>query len=607
LTGHTLATYDDAEGDALARRKRKRPSRQQQSGAYRFLGDQPYTQPDDPLGYDGLVDRLATVVTRSRSSAPFVIGIEGPWGIGKSSVMLKLQQRLEDRGLKTVYYNAWNHEGRRDATEALLKTVLAKLDDDIIKDWARSDRVESVKRWSVALLRLPASFVAARLGVGNAVDKVWDRLEKTVEGANNFSNRFEEAMGKWSSRNPIGNDPGLLVVFVDDLDRCSDRSVVQVLTAIKLYLMVPRCIFVIGYDRMAVDELIFRRIGASEVVKGTMYLEKLVQVPFSIPQANAEAARACLEQSLQEAGVAPLFTGSEEIIINSTDGNPRKMKRFINVFLLRWLEVEAAEAEPPPGLLALLLLLNLHDRGFSLLVERDFSVLDRFADFVMISRAVDQTWSSEFLDSEAKELIAAKAYFELPEPGTPPLDRDGLRETVRAAFSPSFQAYRRDERLCDLVKALRDAAAGVPIETAERAAKVSREAKDAIQAAEQEIVQQGAVSSASQRLPTSIGEVMRGMPGAFQPDMAANVTATIQFKFTGAEAGNYVVTVADGKCTVQEGETDSATVIINSPSDVMLKIVGRELDPATAFMSGQYTFTGDMGVLMQMWSWFGWQ
>ena len=108
-----------------------------------------------------------------------------------------------------------------------------------------------------------------------------------------------------------------------------------------------------------------------------------------------------------------------------------------------------------------------------------------------------------------------------------------------------------------------------------------------------------------QPLPNTVKEVMDGMSGAFQADKAAGVNATIQFKFTGAEEGNYVVKVADGKCEVDEGETDSATVTINSPSDVWLKISRRELDGATAFMSGQFTFTGDMGVLMQMGSWFG--
>jgi putative sterol carrier protein len=108
-----------------------------------------------------------------------------------------------------------------------------------------------------------------------------------------------------------------------------------------------------------------------------------------------------------------------------------------------------------------------------------------------------------------------------------------------------------------------------------------------------------------QQLPNSIKEVMDGMPQAFQPEKAGSTNAVIQFNFTGAEPGNYTVKVADGKCEVTEGTADSPTVTINSPSDVWLKITRRELDGATAFMSGQFTFTGDMGVLMQMASWFG--
>ena len=107
-----------------------------------------------------------------------------------------------------------------------------------------------------------------------------------------------------------------------------------------------------------------------------------------------------------------------------------------------------------------------------------------------------------------------------------------------------------------------------------------------------------------QQLPNSIKEVMDGMSQAFQPDKAAGANAVIQFNFTGAEPGNYTVKVAEGACEVTEGNADSPTVTINSPSDVWLKIIRRELDGATAFMSGQFTFTGDMGVLMQMQNWF---
>lgn len=590
----------------MARRKRKSSSPQQADAGYRFLGDQPYTQPDDPLGYDGLVNRLATVITTSHASTPFVIGIEGPWGIGKSSVMLKLQMRLAEEGLNSVYYNAWNHEGRREATEALLKTVLGALDEDILQRWMRFDRNQKLKRWSVGLLRLPVVALAARAGLGNAVDKVWNRLEKSVEAANDFNERFSEAMLEWSARNPASDQPGLLAVFIDDLDRCSDKSVAEILTAVKLYLTVPRCIFVIGYDRIALDEMIHRQIGMSKVVKGSMYLEKMIQVPFSIPQPNPEAARACLSQSLEQAGVAHFFAGSEEIIVKSTDGNPRKMKRFINVFILRWLEEEAAGAEPPPDLLALLLLVNLHDRGFSFLIERDFNVVEGFADYVVISKAVDQAPDSGMLAGEAQDLIREKAYFELPTPGLAEVDREELRERVRTSFPASYQGYRQDERLCALVLAIQQAAIGVPVQAAERVAKASREAsQSAIDTPGREATQRVEAGLWDQQLPNSIREAMEGTPAAFQPDKAAGVTATIQYKFTGEEAGNWIVKIADGECTIQEGEATNPDLIINAPSEIWLKILRRELDGASAYMSGQFTFIGDMGILMQMGGWLG--
>jgi putative sterol carrier protein len=109
----------------------------------------------------------------------------------------------------------------------------------------------------------------------------------------------------------------------------------------------------------------------------------------------------------------------------------------------------------------------------------------------------------------------------------------------------------------------------------------------------------------TQELPSTLKEVFNGMPDAFQADKAAGAAAVIQFKVTGDEAGDWIVEVKDGKCAVSEGEHASPNVTINTPSDVWLKISRRELDGTTAFMSGQFTFTGDMGVLMQMGSWFG--
>ena len=109
---------------------------------------------------------------------------------------------------------------------------------------------------------------------------------------------------------------------------------------------------------------------------------------------------------------------------------------------------------------------------------------------------------------------------------------------------------------------------------------------------------------AQQQLPSTFKEGITRMPEAFRPERAAGVSAIVQFKVTGPEAGTWYLEIKEGKCTVTEGEAPNANVTINTPSDVWLKIMRRELDGATAFMSGQFTFTGDMGLLMQMGSWF---
>jgi putative sterol carrier protein len=107
-----------------------------------------------------------------------------------------------------------------------------------------------------------------------------------------------------------------------------------------------------------------------------------------------------------------------------------------------------------------------------------------------------------------------------------------------------------------------------------------------------------------QQLPETFNEAMELLPQAFKPEKAGGANAVVQISTTGSEPGSWIITVRDGKCEVEQGAADSPSVTINTPSDVWLKIMRRELDGSSAFMSGQFTFTGDMGVLMQFGSWF---
>jgi|SRR5579862_6330224 len=71
--------------------------------------DQPTAK--DELGFSPYVAALAAFLLHDETHAPLTLSIEGPWGAGKSSFMLQLQERIggAPKPGKTVWFNVWHH------------------------------------------------------------------------------------------------------------------------------------------------------------------------------------------------------------------------------------------------------------------------------------------------------------------------------------------------------------------------------------------------------------------------------------------------------------------------------------------------------------------
>lgn len=102
--------------------------------------------------------------------------------------------------------------------------------------------------------------------------------------------------------------------------------------------------------------------------------------------------------------------------------------------------------------------------------------------------------------------------------------------------------------------------------------------------------------------PTStdtVRDLVSGMAASFNPTAAGNLRSVVQFVVTGEEPGQYFLNIADGKCTAYAGAHPSPTTTITTPAGIWLSIARGELDGSTAFISGLYKITGDMGVAMR--------
>jgi putative sterol carrier protein len=94
---------------------------------------------------------------------------------------------------------------------------------------------------------------------------------------------------------------------------------------------------------------------------------------------------------------------------------------------------------------------------------------------------------------------------------------------------------------------------------------------------------------------------MEKMPSAFIPEKAQGVNAVVHFKFTGAEAGEWNATIADGKVEVAQGTPPKQPAMtLTADSSDYVKIFTGELDGMQAFMQGKIKLGGDLNLAMKL-------
>jgi len=101
-------------------------------------------------------------------------------------------------------------------------------------------------------------------------------------------------------------------------------------------------------------------------------------------------------------------------------------------------------------------------------------------------------------------------------------------------------------------------------------------------------------------MPLTVSELMEKMPGAFIPEKAQGVDAVIQFRFTGAEAGDWNATIKDGKVDVARGIHPTPKMTLTADSADYVKIFTGELDGMKAFMEGKIKLAGDLNLAMKL-------
>jgi len=293
------------------------------------IGDNPTAEPG--LGFQDYAEAIADAV-RGGESPQFTVGLYGPWGSGKTSLLRAIERILsQDTHTIPVFFDAWRYERSEHIIVPLLHSVYAIVDEHRGAGDKVTDHLKRALKSTIYGLSIKIGTPGA--GVGLSAKDVADKWKS--EGLPDldeaFARPFSELRELWDHLKPTR-----IVVLIDDLDRCSPEKVVSVLESINLVMDVDGFIFVLALDY---DVLVSAINTKYTHVSGDDFVQKIIQLPFRVPELSLERPETLAELIRNwEEWTDELPEDLPDHLLNISKlglaSNPRQIKRLINSFLL---------------------------------------------------------------------------------------------------------------------------------------------------------------------------------------------------------------------------------------------------------------------------------
>ncbi|MDB5874638.1 MAG: P-loop domain protein [Ramlibacter sp.] len=310
-----------------------------------YIADQPIaSKSEDRFNRAPFATRIAETLSTRSDPSSIVIGIYGPWGDGKTSILEMMQEELKTHDeIIVVRFNPWHFQ----TEDLLLRGFFATLADAMgrslpnMKEKAGSLLQKYGSVLSLASLSIggvvQVSPGAAAKGLGDAMSNVGlDELRSRIEGM------LDEATKR-------------LVILIDDIDRLDRDETHAVFKLVKLSASFRHTAYVLAFDDAVVSAALGERYGAGGAAAGRAFLEKIIQVPLHLPPVDENSLRHLalegVDNAVNHAGVTLTQPQVDAFVRHFDDAllphieTPRRAKLLSNALLFA-LPILRGEVNP---------------------------------------------------------------------------------------------------------------------------------------------------------------------------------------------------------------------------------------------------------------------
>lgn len=270
-----------------------------------------------PIIFPDVTDFVADKIVSIAQVGLSMIALATPLIAGYRKVYDKIQPILGELWKVKKEYDEqienakFSYQQKKDALEISIKNKSSELliaDDRIGELEAEIRELEFKLEYGLSTQTL-YSFIEKRaaseeykryLGIISTIRNDFEVLSMLFTDANselNDTDRFKEY-----SKNKLKR----IVLYVDDLDRCPEERVVEVLEAVNLLMAFPLFVVVVGVDPRWVKNALLKKYRlqfgndkeyeGAKPIEAANYLEKIFQVPFHLKSAEDQDVKDMLYQ-----------------------------------------------------------------------------------------------------------------------------------------------------------------------------------------------------------------------------------------------------------------------------------------------------------------------
>lgn len=230
----------------------------------------------------GAVDRVAAWVSGAVALVASALGAIA-WGRKAAVRLAGIANRALDR-VHEIEADARSKKPKREQEAEAARARIAAQIADLERDRVQLGKEKADVEAELARLENPDKRTLQELILQRAAS---DDYRKKLGVVSAVHKDFEELSG-FLLPDKAGPDVERIILYIDDLDRCSPEQVVQVLQAIHVILSLPLFVVVVAVDsRWLVDSLTayYRKQFPGDDVDSSrpqQYLEKIFQIPFTL-------------------------------------------------------------------------------------------------------------------------------------------------------------------------------------------------------------------------------------------------------------------------------------------------------------------------------------